>query len=136
MYFLDTNILNYALLSQDTQKRKHALEILAQAFASDDFVISTQVLSECANVLFKKGGMNAKTVSQCIEYLRQIENVIPITIQLVTRAVEIKALYGLQFYDSQIVAAAEQAGCSEIWSEDLGDGQIYCGIHCINPFAY
>ena len=136
MYFLDTNILNYALLSQDTQKRKHALEILAQAFASDDFVISTQVLSECANVLFKKGGMNAKTVSQCIEYLRQIENVIPITIQLVTRAVEIKALYGLQFYDSQIIAAAEQAGCTEIWSEDLGDGQIYCGIRCINPFAY
>ncbi|MBR4416489.1 MAG: PIN domain-containing protein, partial [Victivallales bacterium] len=52
MYFLDTNILNYALLSQDTQKRKRALEILAQAFSSDDFVISTQVLSECANVLF------------------------------------------------------------------------------------
>ena len=136
MYFLDTNILNYALLSQDVQKRKRALEILAQAFSSDDFVISTQVLSECATVLFKKGGMNAKMVSQCIEHLRQIENVIPITIQLVTRAVEIKALYGLQFYDSQIIAAAEQAGCTEIWSEDLGDGQIYCGIRCINPFAY
>ena len=134
MVFLDTNILNYALLSQDNQKRKHALEILALAFSGDDFVISTQVLSECANVLFKKGGMDAKTVSQCIEYLRQIENVIPVTIQIVTRAIEIKALYGLQYYDSQIIAAAEKAGCTEIWSEDLGDGQIYCGIHRINPF--
>ena len=79
--------------------------------------------------------MDARMVNQCIEYLRQIENLIPVTIQLVTRAIEIKALYGLQFYDSQIVAAAEQAGCTEIWSEDLGDGQIYCGIRCVNPFV-
>ena len=135
MYFIDTNVLNYALLSQDKPKRKRALEILTRAFSEDDFAISAQVLSECANVLFKKGKMDARMVSQCIEYLRQIENVIPVTIQLVTRAIEIKALYGLQFYDSQIIAAAEQAGCTEIWSEDLGDGQIYCGIRCVNPFV-
>ena len=135
MFFIDTNVLNYALLSQDEQKRKRALEILTRAFSGVDFAISTQVLSECANVLFKKGKMDARMVSQCIEYLKQIENVVPVTIQLVTRAIEIKALYGLQFYDSQIIAAAEQAGCTEIWSEDLGDGQIYCGIRCVNPFV-
>ena len=135
MFFIDTNVLNYALLSQDEQKRKRALEILTRAFSGVDFAISTQVLSECANVLFKKGKMDARMVSQCIEYLKQIENVVPVTIQLVTRAIEIKALYGLQFYDSQIIAAAEQDGCTEIWSEDLGDGQIYCGIRCVNPFV-
>ena len=79
--------------------------------------------------------MSALMVSQCIAYLSQIENVVPVTIQLVTRAIEIKELYGLQFFDSQIIAAAEQAECTEIWSEDLCDGQIYCGIRCVNPFA-
>ena len=135
MFFLDTNVLNYALLSQDERKRKQALDILARALSGDDFAVSAQVLAECANVLFKKGGMNAQMVSQCIGYLQQMENVVPVTVQLVNRAIEIKALYGLQFYDSQIIAAAEKAECSEIWSEDFGEGQIYCGIRCVNPFV-
>ena len=134
MVFLDTNVLNYALLSQDTQKRNLALKILSKALSSDDFAISVQVLSECANVLFKKGGMAAKMVSQCVDYLQQIGNIIPLTTQILRRAIEIKALYGLQFYDAQIIAAAEKAECNEIWSEDLGDGQLYCGIRCVNPF--
>ena len=41
---------------------------------------------------------------------------------LVTRAVEIKALYGISLQDSMIVAAAESAGCDELLTEDLGDG--------------
>ena len=60
--------------------------------------------------------------------------VIPVTTAIARRAAEIKGLYGLQFYDAQIVAAAESAGCEELWSEDMGDGQEYCGVRCINPF--
>ena len=66
--------------------------------------------------------------------IASINKIVPVTIPLLRRAVEIKALYGLQFYDAQIIAAAETAECSEIWSEDLGDGQHYCGILCMNPF--
>ena len=36
MYFIDTNVLNYALLSQDEQKRKCALEILGRAFSEEN----------------------------------------------------------------------------------------------------
>ena len=135
MVFLDTNVLNYALLSQDAQKRKMALSILAKAFTGNDFAISAQVLSECANVLVKKGGLDARTVSDCIDYFKQIETIVPVTEQLIRRAIEIKGLYGLQFFDSQIIAAAEKAECKEIWSEDFGAGQLYCGILCVNPFA-
>ena len=135
MIFLDTNVLNYALLSQDIQKRKKAMKILAMALSSHDFAISHQVLSECANVLFKKGNMEASKVIQCLGYLQHIGNIVPLDIQIVKRAVEIKSLYGLQFYDAQIVAAAERAECSEIWSEDFGEGQVICGIRFQNPFA-
>jgi len=34
-----------------------------------------------------------------------------------------------------IVAAAERAGCSKIWSEDLNAGQEYFGVPVENPFA-
>ena len=135
MIFLDTNVLNYALLCQDIQKRSKALKILFQALSCRDFAISHQVLSECANVLFKKGNMEALKVIQCLGYLQHIGNIVPIDIQMLRRAIEIKNLYGLQFYDAQIVAAAEKVECTEIWSEDFANGQIYCGIRCVNPFA-
>jgi predicted nucleic acid-binding protein len=42
--------------------------------------------------------------------------------RIVVRAVEAHAKYGLRFYDCMIVAAAERANCSRIWSVE-------------NPFA-
>jgi predicted nucleic acid-binding protein len=53
---------------------------------------------------------------------------------LVQRAVEVHAKYGLRFYDGMIVAAAERGGCQRIWSEDLNAGQHYFGIIVENPF--
>ena len=49
-------------------------------------------------------------------------------------AIDIKAQYGLQFYDSLLLAAAQVNKCQEFWSEDLNDGQTYCGIKAVNPF--
>jgi predicted nucleic acid-binding protein len=53
---------------------------------------------------------------------------------MVRRAVEVRARYGLHFYDGLIVAAAERAKCATIWSEDLNAGQQYFGITVQNPF--
>lgn len=33
-----------------------------------------------------------------------------------------------------LLAAAEANGCDEIWTEDLSDGQTYCGVKAVNPF--
>ena len=46
----------------------------------------------------------------------------------------IKVRYGLQYYDSLLLATAEANGCEEFCSEDLNDGQTYCGIKAVNPF--
>ncbi len=53
----------------------------------------------------------------------------------VRRAVEARARYGIHFYDGLIVAAAEQAGCERIWSEDLNPGQRYFDVVVENPFV-
>jgi len=42
--------------------------------------------------------------------------------------------YDLQYYDSLLLAAAESLGCDEFITEDLNDGQLYCGIKAVNPF--
>ncbi len=55
---------------------------------------------------------------------------------MVRRAVEVHDRYGVHFYDSLIIAAAERAGCECIWSEDLNAGQKYFGVTVQNPFEF
>ncbi len=55
--------------------------------------------------------------------------------ELVRRAVEARAAYGIHFYDGMIVAAAERAGCKRIFSEDFNAGQEYFGLTVMNPFS-
>ena len=51
-----------------------------------------------------------------------------------TNVLVYKVRYGLQYYDSLLLATAEANGCEEFCSEDLNDGQAYCGIKAVNPF--
>jgi predicted nucleic acid-binding protein len=55
--------------------------------------------------------------------------------ELVRRAVEAHAAYGIHFYDGMIVAAAERGDCEKIWSEDLNAGQKYFGVTVVDPFG-
>jgi predicted nucleic acid-binding protein len=59
---------------------------------------------------------------------------IPTTPQTVIRASEISDGWRLSFWDSLILAAAEQQGCSTVLTEDLNAGQTVAGIRVINPF--
>ena len=49
-------------------------------------------------------------------------------------AIEIKATFGLSYWDSLIIAAAERAFCPVVFSEDLNDGQQYGTVKVVNPF--
>jgi predicted nucleic acid-binding protein len=53
---------------------------------------------------------------------------------LVRRAVEAHQTYGIHLFDGMVVASAERAGCTGIYSEDLNHGQTYFGVEVVNPF--
>ena len=53
---------------------------------------------------------------------------------LYTTALHLKARWQLAFYDSLIVAAALEAGCKRLLTEDLQDGQRIEGLRIENPF--
>jgi predicted nucleic acid-binding protein len=59
---------------------------------------------------------------------------VPIDGDVVLRAVQAHAQYGVHFYDGMILAAAERGACKKIWSEDLNVGQQYFGCVVENPF--
>ena len=96
-------------------------------------MISAQVLNEFASVMYRKFKKPDDEVDDLLSVLEAI-NIVPLNPKLTRRAVEIKKRYGLQFYDSLLLATAEANGCEEFWSEDLNDGQVYCGMKVVNPF--
>jgi predicted nucleic acid-binding protein len=51
------------------------------------------------------------------------------------RALEIHERYHYSYYDSLIVAAALEAGCTRLFTEDMQDGQRIDGMTIRNPFT-
>ena len=133
MKFIDTNVLVYVADDTDAEKQRIARCVVEEAIASDDYVVSAQVLNEFASVLFRKLKKTEDEVDGFLEVLEEIKAVAVLP-QWTRSAIWIKDRYGLQFYDALIVAAAEANGCDEILTEDLNDGQMYCGIKTVNPF--
>ncbi|WP_252263399.1 hypothetical protein [Paracidobacterium acidisoli] len=42
---------------------------------------------------------------------------------------------GYQIYDALVIAAALEAGCTTLYSEDMQDGQKIDGLTIRNPFV-
>ena len=84
-------------------------------------IISTQVVQEFLNVATGKLEVSFQP-RDAKEYLAQVLaplcQVFP-TFELYDRAITIRELYGLSFYDSLIVCGALQAGCKTLVTEDL-----------------
>lgn len=132
--FLDTNILVYAYDSTNPSKQRVARELVIRAVAGD-YVTSAQVLGELAATLLHKivPPPRPEDVVAILDALGPVPLVKP-DADLIRRAVEAHATYGIHFYDGLIVAAAERAGSQKIWSEDLNAGQTYFGARVMNPF--
>jgi predicted nucleic acid-binding protein len=133
--FLDTNVLVYAYDPTDRRKQEVAQGLLKKALGGE-MTISGQVLAEFAATLFHKLSPPAdpESVKAVLDALGPIR-LFPTDGDMVRRATEVRAAYGLPFYDSLIIAAAERAGCVRIWSEDFNAGQNYFGVAVENPFA-
>jgi len=134
MTFVDSNVFVYAIDKNATAKQKKARCIVTDAFAARAaYRISSQVLAEFSSVALRKLGISTPLLLSLLSEMGKISHV-AIDNALVSRAVEIQGIYGIQYYDAQIVAAAERLGCDRILTEDLSDGQLYCGIMAVNPF--
>jgi predicted nucleic acid-binding protein len=99
------------------------------------FATSAQVLQEyIANALSKKAlGLDEHNIDAMLELLGWVE-VLPITRELIIKAVPIRRRFGLSHWDATITAAALELGCKTLYTEDLNSGQDYGGVRASNPF--
>jgi predicted nucleic acid-binding protein len=132
--FLDTNIIIYANDRRDPKKQAQARSVVSGLMRSKNGVLSTQVLQEYASVAISKLGQKEDVVLRQLKLLETLE-VVSQTPAMIRRAVELKKLYGIQFWDACIIANAEAAGCDTLYSEDLNTGQFYSGIRVKNPLS-
>jgi len=132
MYFLDSNTVFYSLdQAAPDWKRQRALQLWGP-----DAWISVQVLAEVCNVFQKKRNRSAEDCLQVVRMLRTAFQVVVLTPQLIESALEIKGRFRTSQYDAQIVAAALEAGCDTVYSEDMHHGlRIDGGLTILNPFA-
>ncbi len=127
--FFDTNVLLY-LLSANEKKADRVEEILTPGS-----IISVQVLNEFASVAMRKFGMKAAEVREALDPIKTICTVVPLTVLIHQRGLQVAERYGFSIYDALIVAAALDADCATLYTEDLQHGQVIDRTLTItNPF--
>jgi predicted nucleic acid-binding protein len=132
--FLDTNVFVYLFDETDPVKRDVADRLIHRSLANGSGCISYQVIQETMNVVIGKLGATPEQMRRLMEdILFPLWRVKP-TRTLYRRGLEMRTRYGFAVYDSLIVAAALEAGCGTLYSEDLQHGQRIEGLTIIDPF--
>ncbi|HET9842948.1 MAG TPA: PIN domain-containing protein [Nocardioides sp.] len=131
--FVDTNVLAYRMDKGEPDKRRTARARMDEAHT---FIVSTQVLLELYSVLTRKFEPTL-TPAQARAVLDEVVTlpVVPADADLVIRATLTAQGHQLSIWDAMIVEAAAEAGCDELWSEDLAAGAELRGVRVVNPFA-
>ena len=136
-FFIDTNVFVYQLEGIDTRKAGIANELIERGIATRTACISFQVIQECINTAIRKAEVRLTED----EMRRYVEDVLaPLyrvqpSVRLYGKSLDIHARYRFGFYDSLIVAAALEAGCNSLYTEDLQHGQRIEGVMIVNPFG-
>lgn len=128
--FADTNVLAY-LVGSDPARRATARAVFATAPT-----ISTQVVNEFLNVCLRKARLERDAAHALADELIHHCPTVAVTADTVRSAMRIAGRYGFSHWDALIVAAAIEAGCAVLYTEDLQDGQVLDGrLSVVNPFA-
>jgi predicted nucleic acid-binding protein len=128
--FIDTNIIIYAL-----GHTSNKAQLAAPLFVASPF-ISTQVLSETANVASKRLMLPVSEVRKLMSFLEKMCRVEIISLVTIHAALDLRERYNFSWYDSLIVAAALGVDCDTLYSEDMQNGQEIEGrLRIVNPFV-
>jgi predicted nucleic acid-binding protein len=128
--FIDTNIVIYSLGPASTKAH------LAAPLFVDSPSISTQVLSETANVAFKRLALSLFEIRRLLTALAAMCRVEIISFPTIQIALDVQEKYCFSWFDSLIVASALEAGCDTLYSEDMQHNQEIDGrLQIVNPFC-
>jgi predicted nucleic acid-binding protein len=135
-FFLDTNILIYAVDEADLAKQQVAAQLVREAILSGRGMISIQVVQEFLNVARRKF-KRPMTIEQCRGHVRNVLEPLCAyfpSISTMDRALLVMDETGYSLYDALIVTAAIESGCRTLYSDALQHGRKIQGLTILNPF--
>jgi predicted nucleic acid-binding protein len=127
--FFDTNVLIYAFAKDDPRAE------IAESLLAAGGMVGVQILNEFASVAVRKMAMPWKEVLVALDAVRGLcPSPVPLTIEIHDAALRITEQTGYHIYDSLVIAAALEADCDTLYSEDMRDGHVIEGLTIRNPF--
>ena len=133
-FFVDTNVLLYSHDPADRRKQRAAQVWLSVLWQQSAGSLSWQVLHEFYVNAIRKVGLSDAKARATVETLtlwRPVET----GLGLIRRAWHWKGEAQVSYWDGLIVAAAEQAGCSQLLSEDFQVGRKFGTVTVVSPFG-
>ena len=135
LVFVDANILLYSEDSRDLKKQQTALLWLDELWRRQSGRVGVQTLNEFyvnatrkLNPRLPQDDARAKVRRFAAWQPWQIDQA------TLESAWAIESRYGLHYWDSLVIAAAQHTGCRYVLSEDMAHQQYYGTLRVINPF--
>ncbi len=134
--FVDTNVLVYRRDAGQGEKQALAEAWMEGLWADRNGRLSYQVLQEYYVTVTSKlrPGLDAESARNDVRSLLAWHPV-AVDAGVVEGAWVIQDRYGLSWWDSLVVAAAQVANCRFLLTEDLQDGQELGGVRVVSPFS-
>ena len=129
---IDTNILVYAEGYGDPERGLAATAVLNRL--AGRIAISVQVFGELYNVLTRKARIEPATVVQRLSDWVDAATVIETRQRTLQHALRLAADHHMQIWDAIVVAAADEAGCRVLLSEEMQHGFVWGGVSILDPF--
>jgi predicted nucleic acid-binding protein len=128
-HFIDTNVLIYAFSAGDPRSPR------AESLIATGGLISVQILNEFTNVARKKLRWGWTDIEDAVSQILSLTGPArPITQGLHAQALALAKNHAVSFYDALVVAAAAEAHCHTLFTEDLQHNLIMGGVRIRNPF--
>ena len=136
-YFLDTNILAYCFDHTAPAKQARANQLVREGLERRSAIISYQVVQEFINLALRRfePRMQLVDVRQYATVVLRPLLAVNSSMPLYLGALDITERFRFGWYDSLVIAAALQAGCEILYTEDLQHLQRIETLQIVNPFA-
>jgi predicted nucleic acid-binding protein len=135
---LDTNVLVYAeglaFFPGDLDKPDRVRNLLS-GLDPDEVVLPVQVLGELYRVLVGKAKRPPIEARTAILTWRDLYATVDTSLPVMVAAMDLAVDHRLSIRDAVILAAAAEAGCRFVLSEDMHGGFTWRGLTVVNPVA-
>lgn len=133
--FIDSNIWLYALVLRPGEENRHR-QACALIEAPARRTISEQVISEVSFNLLRKAKLSEESLLPVVESFYQRCQVVTPSLGLHRTAHALRQRYLFSYWDSHIVAAALEADCATLYSEDMQHGLLVDNrLTIVNPLT-